>query len=352
MPTTKEKKHNIEFIRAVCALGILIYHFSEHASSPLNFMKMYANGNISGALIDVFLIISGSMLYLNNSEISSLKEFYYKRFKSVYPSFYIAFGCFFLYYVIRFKKFFYLDCSPFTLLLSVLGVDGYFMSYTPNYYILGEWFLGAIIILYLIYPILLYGIRKYPVATTVFVLSAYASIIFYNVFQTSLKNIFSCMMSFYVGMLLQKHEKLIKNRLVFAISAVICILLALYRLPFISNPENVSFKNVMNHLMGLLLFITLYHIGDFITRLGFIRKIFDFLGSLSYPVFLLHHQVILIAVGIYNPTAKVDYFVTLTAVISVTLVLSLALKTVTKLLLKSQPYKDFEALILKKHTNR
>ena len=348
MPVKKERKSNIELMRAVCALGILIYHFSAHVNSPLHFMMMYANGNVSGALIDIFLIISGAMLYLNNTEITSLKEFYYKRFKSIYPAFYIAFGCFFLYRVIRFKKFFYLDCSPFMLILSLLGVDGYFSSYAPNYYILGEWFLGAIIILYLVYPFLLYGIRKYPVVTTLLVLSAYAGILFYNVFQTSLKNIFSCMMSFYVGMLLQKHEKLIKNYLVFGISAVICIILAVYRLPFITNPENVSFKNVMNHLMGLCLFITLYHVGNFITRVRFIQKVTDFLGSLSYPVFLLHHQIILIAVGIYNPTATIDYFITLAAVTGVTLISSFALKTVTRLLLKSQPYRDFEALILKK----
>lgn len=349
MPVKKEKKSNIEFMRAVCALGILIYHFSAHVSSPLNFMMMYANGNVSGALIDVFLIISGAMLYLNNTEIASLKEFYYKRFKSLYPPFYIAFGCFFLYRVFRFKRFFYLDCSPFTLILSLLGLDGYFSSYAPNYYILGEWFLGAIIILYLVYPVLLYGIRKYPVVTTLLVFSAYAGIIFYNVFQTSLKNIFSCMMSFYVGMLLQKHERLIKNYFVFGVSALIGVILAVYRLPFITNPENVSFKNVMNHLMGLCLFITLYHVGSFITRVRLIQKITDYLGSLSYPVFLLHHQIILITVGIYNPTATVDYFIILGAVITVTLILSFALKTVTRFLLKSQPYRDFEALILKKH---
>lgn len=42
-----------------------------------------------------------------------------------------------------------------TLVLSVLGLDGYALPYTPTFYKVGEWFLGCLILLYVLFPLLL-----------------------------------------------------------------------------------------------------------------------------------------------------------------------------------------------------
>lgn len=39
------------------------------------------------------------------------------------------------------------------MLLSLLGMDGYFQYRGPNYYLIGEWFFGAIVFLYILYPL-------------------------------------------------------------------------------------------------------------------------------------------------------------------------------------------------------
>lgn len=348
MAEKKRRLSNVDFIRTVCALGIVVYHFSGKVDGEFKPLRMYANGNIGGMLIEVFFIISGAMLYLNNKEIPSLRVYFYKRFKSIYPSFYIAFFCFYIINVINYKKLFYHDCSPFTLIFSVLGIDGYLLSYFPNYYLLGEWFLGAIIILYVLYPLLRYGIEKHTALTTLAVTAAYTGLIVHNIFQTSLKNILSCMMSFYIGMLLQKYEKILKSKISFAICGMVFLILAFYKLPFVKDAENVSFKNLMNHIMGLCLFTVLYHIGELLTKPRILAVFFEKAGALSYPVYLLHHRFIIIALSIYKPDGVSDYFVTLIPLLAVTLTASYLLKAVTQLILKSKPCKRLERAIIKK----
>ena len=80
---------------------------------------------------------------------------YMKRWKAVYPSFYIAYIMLFIWYI-RFNRTFFTGRSPLTLVFTVLGMDGYLAGAVPTWYILGEWFLGAIILCYVLYPLIVY----------------------------------------------------------------------------------------------------------------------------------------------------------------------------------------------------
>ena len=346
MAKQKQKMMNIEFIRAVCSLGILVYHYSGHAASEFKLMRFYANGKWGGAIVALFFIMSGSMLYLNNKEIPSLRTFYYKRFKSLYPAYYIAFLVFFLFNVFKAKHFFYKeDCSPFTLILTVLGLDGYLNYAIPNYYLLGEWFLGAIVLLYALYPLVRYGIEKKTVKTTVIVTFLYLGVLLYNVFEADLTNLFCCLISFYIGMLLFKYPKVIKSFPVFLASAAVLFFLWFYELPF---DLTFPWRSLIDHIMGFCLYITLLWAGELIMKQKILCKIFAWLGALSYPIFLLHHRIINAVLRIYNPIGVKDYLLTLAVILAITLVSSALLNFIVKRLFKSEAYRDFENMILKK----
>ena len=82
----KERDHSIDFLRALCALGIVLFHFYCHTPDGLpRLFYSYANGSVGNTLVNVFFIISGYALYLNNPEIKDLKAFYKKRFRSIFP---------------------------------------------------------------------------------------------------------------------------------------------------------------------------------------------------------------------------------------------------------------------------
>lgn len=46
---------------------------------------------------------------------------------------------------------------------SILGIDGYIANWgVQTFFLVGEWFLGYIIIIYIIFPILRKGVNEYP----------------------------------------------------------------------------------------------------------------------------------------------------------------------------------------------
>lgn len=102
------------------------------------------------------------------NEHFSIKEFFKKRVISLYPMFWIAYFNAFLY-------FFYINGSinhsvpKESLILTMLGMDGYLLYKIPNFYILGEWFLGCIILIYILFPILRKFIIEKPKILLIFV---------------------------------------------------------------------------------------------------------------------------------------------------------------------------------------
>ena len=157
----KERIESFDFMRSVTAWIIVIYHFAcicnttpQYGNFPLFYT--HANGvwgeNTS---VNIFFMLSGASLYYNYSSLkfSSLKTYYWGRFKGLFPMFYMLW--FFLFYqkAVTGGTLFY-NGSPKTMLLTLCGMDGYLSyRYPQNYYFIGEWFLGALVCLYLLYPV-------------------------------------------------------------------------------------------------------------------------------------------------------------------------------------------------------
>ena len=336
------KMYNIEFIRAVCALGIICFHFSSHCEKEYHFMCSFGNVDMGHVFVIIFFILSGGMIYINNREITSLKLFYYKRWKSIIPSFYIAFSILFLCHVFKSGTFFYnQSANPFSIILSVLGMDGYFLYAIPNYYILGEWFLGAIIILYVLYPILLYGINKYPWHFFVIISCLFCSVMIKNVFEiVQIRNLFTCIFTFYIGMMIFKYSFILKKKIILIVSLIIMAL-------FYFLPIYRGFGVFFEEIFGIAFYIVLYHLGNAIVSVNILKKIFIFLGKISYQVFLLQHVIILFILKRYNPVGLMAYWIILAITILLITICALLLNKITSFVMESSPYKDFEKFILK-----
>ena len=70
-----------------------------------------------------------------------------------YPAFWLGFGALFLYGEVLHGN--NADIPRWRVIFSVLGLDGYLAPVTVTFYKIGEWFLGVILILYLVFPLLL-----------------------------------------------------------------------------------------------------------------------------------------------------------------------------------------------------
>ena len=142
----KPRLFYLDWVRGLSAILIVITHFNnpylvEHpifANSPF--------GIYIGSLgVSQFLIISGAALMYSHEDAEKLdlKEFYWKRCKSIFPMFWIAFIIANVYLFLRQGGIVAAQAPKYSVLLSVIGMDGYLSNAgIPTFYTLGEWFLG------------------------------------------------------------------------------------------------------------------------------------------------------------------------------------------------------------------
>ena len=159
MSISRKSLPEIIFTRACCSIGILIFHYFCHSKGNFKFLFRTANSNWGFMFVTTFFSISGTVLYYNYPKITSTKRFYFKRWKSIFPSYYICFFYFYLKNVFKFHKLFYKGHWS-KLFLTLFGMDGYLSYRINSYYLIGEWFLGAIIIIYFLYPFLSWLMNK------------------------------------------------------------------------------------------------------------------------------------------------------------------------------------------------
>ena len=285
MARNKEAIKQFDFIRAVACIGIVLYHFSVE-SGWFNIIRVISGGGTEitwgDIYVTVFFAISGALLHYNNAAIPNVKNFYKKRLATLLPPYYIAWGSMYILSVVKNKSVFYKG-HPLSILLSFIGMDGYLSYRVTNYYILGEWFVGAIILLYLIYPMILWCDKKQNGLLTIAIVFSYiVSLKFSLTGMPSFRTIPSCLISFYIGFLLvEHHDKL--NKGIFLSVLIITVVFTQLR---IGNP------NICAHILGILMAILLYGIGTVAMQIGFVEKVMNWISKKSYYIFLTHHVVI------------------------------------------------------------
>ena len=105
MEKLKKRINGIDFARSCCTIGIITFHFAIKSNSKLRslFFKT-ANSGFGFMFVTSFFSMSGAVLYYNYPKVTSLKIFYYKRWKSIFPSYYLCFIFFFMKKVFYFHK--------------------------------------------------------------------------------------------------------------------------------------------------------------------------------------------------------------------------------------------------------
>lgn len=319
----KNKIPAYDFVRAVCAVGIITNHYSIESQNVnlQNFLSTFicGKGSVGYTLVTVFLIISGALLYYNHSSVNSIRKFYLSRAKAILPSYYITYlfaaaGAF------VFNRTFFTRQPFYTFPLTLIGMDGYFSGIIPTWRLIGEWFVGAVIILYIAYPFILKGIEKNEMllslsAVTLFFLTTG----WYMLDQNPFRNIFSLMITFVFGMLISKHG--IADKQGAGIWGVITFCL------FYCIPVELD-MNISSHLAGFGLFIFLYKLGNNLMKNKYIEKTVNKISSVSYEMFLIQRIVIVYSLRIVHPNSVLFHMALLLFVILLTFIGAIIIKSI------------------------
>lgn len=171
-----ERIIGIDIIRLMACLFVCIVHFNASVCgwcngvflNPNSIVPNYLLGNrvYLGTLgVSLFFLISGASLTLSTKPSGKVIGFYRKQILNIYPQFWIAFAAatffdFFLNKGMNYQK-------GANIIISFSGLDGYLnsLSLVPwEFYKVGEWFLGCIILIYMVFPFVLRFLDRYPAA--------------------------------------------------------------------------------------------------------------------------------------------------------------------------------------------
>ena len=112
----------------------------------------------------LFFIVSGASLALTVPAEQNPAQFYKRRARAVYPLFWLAWFVVFSYRFVAHPGSFG-GARTVTLVLTLLGLDNFAVAagwVGTDFACVGEWFLGSILFLYLLFPLLQRGLRKRP----------------------------------------------------------------------------------------------------------------------------------------------------------------------------------------------
>ena len=339
MSNQKKKLLGISFVRACSSLGIVVFHYFSHSRGKFKLLYGTANSSWGFMFATTFFCISGTVLYYNYAKIQSLKKFYYKRWKSIFPAYYICFIFFFLNTAFEKKKLFY-KAHWTKLFLTLFGLDGY-LSYRINtYHIVGEWFLGVIIIIYALYPLLIYILD-----INIFIIYLILLFCYFLMYKTSIfiierdRNLITCIFSFYFGIISIKFKKIfLKNKIFLVFSLFLFILLYTIKI-------NINAFIIIFQLQGFSLYIIFFQFGEYIMSKGN-ATIFQEISKISFSIYLIQHRIIFDVLGLKNPIQWYSHIILLGITILLILICSKIHFMVVDSVIKSDLFKKIDAFFL------
>ncbi|MCI8550468.1 MAG: acyltransferase [Lachnospiraceae bacterium] len=289
----KERLFYVDFVRTFAVFLILLTHYNAHylhyyilpERPELAIITLNPFNISTGALgVSLFFIISGAALMYVYKEKCDLKEFYTKRFLSLYPMFWIAYFTAFLYFFYKWKSVVHMDVPKGNFILTVLGMDGYLTGVLPSYYLLGEWFLGCIILMYMLFPLLRKVVLSNKWVVIIAVAAMYIPFALFEWFSNfkSSKILFVRLPELLFGMLFVLNIKKVRPWMAFCSVAVLLG-------NSILKPGFPT--SIQTTYVGISCFLLLVYCSKWFDR-GIIRAACHTVSKYSYAIFLTHHVIV------------------------------------------------------------
>ncbi|MCU6685273.1 acyltransferase [Dorea acetigenes] len=320
----KERLFYLDFVRAVAAVSIVITHFNArylYLNPPMPekavLTTTVSNIYIGDWGVSLFFIISGAALMYVYEKKCELKTFYKKRFFSIYPMFWMAYIAAFIYSFYADKMMPGTGVPKWRFIFTVTGFDGLLMTNGyGTFYILGEWFLGVIILMYLVFPLLRKAMNAKPLLLLAAVVVMYVAGLWlcyrgpYPVVAATM--LFIRFPEIVFGMFFVKCSWKVDWKAALA-AFVVLVLNGVLKPGFLSN--------IQTTYVGIASFVVLVYLSYFV-KFAPVEKVCGVLSKYSYAIFLVHHVIIdrvMASVDLVNISVKRSYllFVVICCMIAV-----------------------------------
>ena len=288
--------HYFDLLRCTCFCFIIFYHllFQLYLSGicPVERLNpLFTNSNMHLATLGVavFFMLSGASLSYTAKENFSLAKYYKKRFLRILIPFYILYIVYFLFLLFQshsVHNIFPEGIPAWRIVFTFLGMDSWVSMHGISTFSLtiGEWFLGCLILLYLIFPLLRFFMIKNEKFFFIIATGIYLIVLFHYDFSVPIHmNFFLKGYEFVIGMMIgYYHEKFNPKWIFLSLPVVIFFVLCPFALP-ISTGLKITILAVAFWISAACLEPVLEKGNG-----RFLRTISNY----SYEVFLVHHIII------------------------------------------------------------
>lgn len=292
----KERLFYLDFVRAIGTILIILTHYNalflfnsfSQNKSGIILTADISNVYIGSVGVSLFLIVSGAALtYVYENKEMKVFSFYKKRLSSIYPIFWIG-------YILAF-------CITFcqnhgiqqgiprkNIIFSILGIDTYLANYgVATFALVGEWFIGLILMIYILFPLLLKLFNSHPV------ILGMLTVILYCISVWKIDNnidLFKWLPHFIFGMYFARYIKKVDWEI-----AIICFFVIIF-----NKIKNLPvLENIKVMYIGISVFVVLVFLSKYM-QWEWNKKICGVICKYSYACFVIHHFVI------YQITQKFD----------------------------------------------
>ncbi len=280
----------LDFIRVIAVLSIILFHFHPAAfiagAAPETIPVLTILRQPLGDLgVTLFIVVSATALMTSTATRFSAADFYVKRFLAIFPSYWIA------YLVVAVLLFasrgnWAAGVAPWKFAFTTAGLDGFLLHDRPSFYLVGEWFVGFILCLYALFPVLQRGVLVRPLSTAFAIGGVFVFLHFnYQQFFTLLENRNPLLRlpEFFFGLCFLRY---FKPRLgLWASASAVCLAMLVFWTPPLSS-------QVYGIVLGIACFTALAYVSE---RPSIPAAVAGFLGTASkysFLAFLVHHQII------------------------------------------------------------
>lgn len=265
-------------LKGLLALFIIFHHVSQKITTGANFSNFEYMGRY---IVTLFFFLSGYGLYFQYSnDATYMENFLRKRLTRIFIPFFV----FIVIYVIYRAS-----------LGEVVNVD-FFLSFWRDHsnIIYNGWFINSIIVLYVIFYV---SFKKKDSKIAIFKLVFFTLVyIFWKAYQNHGDWEYVSIMAFFLGVFWMKDRSLIdkfieKNYFVLLVS--FSILMYVFRhYEVIMKNIGITNKYVYYGIVGNL--CTMIFVVYFLlltNKLNFSNKYLDFLGNISFEIYMIHGLV-------------------------------------------------------------
>lgn len=347
------KLPNLDALRFFLAFCVLIFHLpalSKNQGLPyFNALPIFNRGYEA---VCMFFVLSGFLIiriiYRNKKQENfSIKKFYIRRVLRIFPLYFlvVVFGFLFYQFILPMLNIPFInnyDLIDGVLLTTFFLPNVFAFKYEPGGILEVLWSIGIEEQFYLIIAPILYVLNRKYILITLLLITAMYFVIYHSSYMAILRTYFFVYFFLLFGgitAILEAHKKLefLKKHIIFPI--LIFVLTLLYFFTNVLSFSSVLFYNLFTSILfGLFIHTISFNHQNILVK----NKLINYLGKISYGIYLYHVIVLNIVVFVFVKLKPLNVFNDIMIIIAVN-ILTLGLT----ILMAHISYKHYEKPFLK-----